>query len=478
MNVTRMLSIVGLVLGAALSFIPSTNAQTLPALPQSHVNTSYPIQTGLTIPVSAGDDFQAALNSAQPGDTISLAAGATFSGSFTLPVKSGSGWIVVRTSAPDSTLPGAGRRITPAYAAQLPKIVATSSAPAVQTAPGAHHFRFTGVEFTVASAVTLNYGIVLLGDGSSAQNSMSQVPHDLILDRVYVHGISTADVSRGIALNSGSAAIVDSYISEIHSTVNDTQAICGWNGPGPFKISNNYLEAAGENIMFGGADPSIVNLVPSDIEMRGNYFFKPVAWMSSAWSIKNLFELKNAQRVLVDGNIFEHNWPQAQNGFSILFTVRNQDGTAPWSVVQDVTFTHNIVRHVSSAVNILGQDDNFPSQQTKRILIKNNLWDDVNSTNWGGDGRLFQVLNGTASLTIDHNTAFQTGDIIDAEGPPNTGFFYQNNLTPNNQYGVGGANTYGNPILTLTTYFPGAVFDRNVIQGGVPPAIRSTTSSL
>jgi hypothetical protein len=50
MNVTRMLSIVGLVLGAALSFIPSTNAQTLPALPRSYIDTSYPIQTGLTSP--------------------------------------------------------------------------------------------------------------------------------------------------------------------------------------------------------------------------------------------------------------------------------------------------------------------------------------------------------------------------------------------------------------------------------------------
>ena len=30
--------------------------------------------------------------------------------------------------------------------------------------------------------------------------------------------------------------------------------------------------------MFGGADPTIPNLVPSDIEIRDNYFFKPLSW--------------------------------------------------------------------------------------------------------------------------------------------------------------------------------------------------------
>ena len=60
----------------------------------------------------------------------------------------------------------------------------------------------------------------------------------------------------------------------------DTQAICGWNGPGPYTITNNYLEAAGENILFGGADPSIPNLVPSNITVTGNYLTKQLAWES------------------------------------------------------------------------------------------------------------------------------------------------------------------------------------------------------
>ena len=53
----------------------------------------------------------------------------------------------------------------------------------------------------------------------------------------------------------------------------------------------NYLEAAAENIMFGGAPPYIQNLVPSDIVVRRNHLTKPLAWRTQNWLVKNLFEL-------------------------------------------------------------------------------------------------------------------------------------------------------------------------------------------
>jgi hypothetical protein len=134
--------------------------------------------------------------------------------------------------------------------------------------------------------------------------------------------------------------------------------------------------------MFGGADPSIDGLVPADIVVKRNHFAKPLQWRETpgakaTWTVKNLFELKNARRVLVDGNLLEYNWPAAQNGFAVLLTVRNQSGGAPWSVVEDVTFSNNVVRHVGAGVNILGSDDIHPSRQTRRIAITNNLFADV-----------------------------------------------------------------------------------------------------
>ena len=49
------------------------------------------------------------------------------------------------------------------------------------------------------------------------------------------------------------------------------------------KIINNYFEGTGENILFGGADPRIDGLVPSDIEIRRNHFTKPTSWKSRSW---------------------------------------------------------------------------------------------------------------------------------------------------------------------------------------------------
>lgn len=56
-----------------------------------------------------------------------------------------------------------------------------------------------------------------------------------------------------------------------------------------------------------------------------------------------------------------------------------------------------------------GTDDNFRSQHTRRILIRDNLFEDINSAAWGGTGRLFQVAGGVVDVTIDHNTALHSG---------------------------------------------------------------------
>src|SRR5207245_10804232 len=115
--------------------------------------------------------------------------------------------------------------------------------------------------------------------------------------------------------------------------------------PRPISICTNTIEGSAENAIFGAADPASPDFIPSDIEIRRNYFFKPLSWRVGDpsyagihWVVKNLLELKNAQRVLIDGNLFENNWQDAQGGTAILFTVRHQDGTTPWSIVAYVTF--------------------------------------------------------------------------------------------------------------------------------------------
>src|SRR4029079_7326025 len=72
------------------------------------------VVSATTLQVPAGGDLQSALFNAQPGDTIVLTPGATYTGNFTLPDKGGSSLITLQTDP--QGLPGAGERISPAEA--------------------------------------------------------------------------------------------------------------------------------------------------------------------------------------------------------------------------------------------------------------------------------------------------------------------------------------------------------------------------
>lgn len=442
-----------------------------PALPQVYLDTSYPVQIGRTFTVTSGGDVQAALNLAQPGDTVALQAGAMFYGNFVLPAKFGTGWIVITTTNPTG-LPAVGTRVGPEHAGAMPKIITPTVEAAIRTMPGAHHWRLVGLDIAVQPGLTMNYGIVTLGDGSGAQNTLAQVPSDLVIDRCLIRGNTTGNVTRGVALNSTHTAIVDSHISEIHALGFDTQAICGWNGPGPYKIVNNYLEASGENVMFGGSNAHIVGLVPSDVEMRRNHLFKPLSWREgdpsyagAPWTVKNLFELKNARRVLVEGNVMENNWQHAQNGFALLFTVRVEDGWMPWAAVEDITFAHNIIRKVPAGFIFLGRDYNGQGV-TRRILVRNNLVEQVGLP-MGGNARMLQIGDGAQDVAFDHNTLTHSsaGHGVLAYGTPSPGFTFTNNATTG--FGLCG-DVVGCGQVVIDTYFPGGVVTGNAFIGVLP----------
>src|SRR5689334_7988032 len=130
--------------GGACDDAVSPDPDVQQALPQRYVDTQLPATTGSTIPVAAGGDLQKAIDSAQPGDVIMLAAGASFKGRFTLPNKPGSGYIVVRTDTKDADFPAPGTRVGPGDAPKMAKLIAPNTLPAIQASAGAHHFRFIG----------------------------------------------------------------------------------------------------------------------------------------------------------------------------------------------------------------------------------------------------------------------------------------------------------------------------------------------
>ena len=526
-----------------------------------------------TIQVAAGDDLQRAIDSAQPGDVLLLQAGATFTGNFVLPVKAGATYITIRSAASDADLPPAGTRIGPKWASKLPKLRSGNDAAAVRTAPGAHHWRLLFIEFLANQDGYSD--IIQLGDGSSAQTALGQVPTDLHVDRVYVHGDPGTAQKRGIALNAARVTIESSYISDCKAVGADAQAIAGWNGPGPYTIDNNYLEGAAENFLLGGSDPAINGLIASDVVFRRNYLSKPVAWRDpiiatpsglsavagtggtlpagavsyvvtarrpvglgtigrstgatvsataagggviglqwtavagamdyqvfargfvwtttatsftdtgaagtvatapsgpgSTWTIKNVFELKNARRVTAQYNIFESNWQAGQAGYAIVFTPRNSGGACSWCTIDDVEFSFNIVRHSAAGINVLGHDSPEVSGVATNIRIRHNLFYDINHTRWSGNGWFMLIGDGARQILVDHNTIDHDGSSVvyvyggTATNPTiNPGFVYTNNLSRHNAYGLSGAFfSYG--LAILNGFFPNATVTGNLLSGG------------
>jgi hypothetical protein len=413
-----------------------------------------------TLTVPAGGSLQSAINAAQPGDTIVLDAGAVYTGDFVLPNKSGSSYITIQSSRVGE-LPE-GVRVGPAQSALFARLQSASAAgQVIRTAAGAHHYRFIGVEISTATTA-LTYDLVRFGE---ATQTSAEVPHDIVIDRSWIHGFDTQDVQRGVSLNGTEITISNSYINEIHGRGYDTQAICGWNGPGPFHIINNYLEAAGENILFGGADPSIANLVPSNIEIRRNYLFKPLRWKMSDpsyagihWSVKNLLEIKMGRNIVIDGNVMENSWGDAQIGYAVLFTVRNQDGKAPWATIENVSFTNNTVKNSEQGFQLLGKDSPNVSQRASGLQITNNLFTGISNR--------FLTMTDYYNVTLSHNTHFQNGNIMSLYGEPSTGFVYTDNITNRgaNGYGIFGDGV-GEGNAALSRYAPGNTVRRNIMIG-------------
>jgi hypothetical protein len=404
-------------------------------LPQRCINTALvnTPSTGKSTLVPAGGNPNTALSNASCGDTILLQAGASFQGPVVLPAKNcdANHWITLRTSALDSSLPAEGTRLTPCYAGVawlparpgyscpspnnvLPKIHIANGAGAVTVSSGANYYRLLGLEITRDVGTGVSYALVKMGAADH-----------LIFDRVWIHGTPGDETARGIGLaDSTNVAVIDSYFNDFQciastGTCTDAQAIIGGNSfvpTGSYKIVNNFLESAAENILFGGAGGSTV---PADIEVRRNHMFKPMTWMpgspnfiGKSFVAKNLFELKNAARLLFEGNVMENSWGGfSQVGWGIVLTPRGS-----WAAVEDITIRYNTIAHVGSGFQIaatqatLSNGTKVDSMAMGRISIHDVIVDDMNAAAYNGSGIGFQIGSGFTinpplnNLTINHVT--------------------------------------------------------------------------
>ena len=424
---------------------------------------------GSTHTVKPGDNLQEAINSASCGDTIKLQAGAVFAGLFQFPAKScdDAHWIIIRTSAPDDALPAEGTRLTPCYAgvASLPgrpdfhcatpppsNVLAriefdgkSGSGPLVFQR-GANHYRFIGLEITRADSPASITALAATRDDANADH--------LIFDRVWFHGSAQSETRRGVALSGITyVAIVDSFFTDFHCVAvsgacTDAQTMSAGGGDfpeGPFKIVNNFLEASGENVMFGGRP---AKTTPTDIEIRRNHFSKPMIWLQGQpgfvggasghpFIVKNHFELKNAQRVLFEDNLLENNWGGfSQGGFSIVLSPKSQQNGCPICQVTDITIRTVKISNVGSVFQIANtlSDAGGASSGGGRYSIHNVLVDGVHAKDYQSFGLFALVISDAPPLhdiRIEHVTAVVPRFILSILNPASrriANFTLANNL--------------------------------------------------
>lgn len=434
-----------------------------PQVPKAHVDTTYNLPTGgTTYRVNAGDNLQAALDAAQPGDIIELQAGATFTGNYVLHPKTGNGWVYI-TSSQLAQLPPEGTRVAPEDAVHMPRIICPNQFnPALIVEQGVQNYRFVGVEITTAytERTGVQYGVVRVGWGGTSE----QPAEGIIFDRCYIHGTTEGNIRDGIvSYNVKNWAIIDSHVSEFHGVGYESHAIHVYNTPGPTKIANNYVQGAGINIFIGDSDLG-GGSIPQDIEIVGNHLHKPWSWKPDhpdyagiSWLVKNLLEIKAAQRVLIDGNILENVWVGAQHGQVFVVTPRADK-------IEDVTIRRNVCRNFEGGMNI-----NSANASLDRVLVEDNLFYGLNKST-----AYFITIAGTPGqlhdIFIKHNTMIATANYgwIMFNGSSEAevqGIVVSDNLVTHGTYGIIG-NGKGVGLKPVQWYCTGFDIRSNALIGG------------
>ena len=431
---------------------------TLPTLPTEFTTTSAPPPPANTnrgsyyTPGVGGDSgltFQSALNSAaaatgSKGDVIVLQAGTAYSASqYTLPTRSGSGWIyIISSQAPEiggASLPVAGVRVGPSNLSAMPNLrSSTSGVPLIIKSTSAQYYRFVGIDMELTDSNGIcNYVIRL----DSSDSSLSTIAQHITFDRCIIDGAPSYGVTHAMNIDGSYIEVTECYFGDHVFSVGDAdcQNWYAYNSPGPYRINNNRGHAGGQQILFGGTDSIISGVIPSDLQFTNNSLSHNI-WIGTltcSTSSANVTINTNTSGTL---RISMALYNSAGSEIGVI----NSGSGNSW------VLTANASVNVTSAAatGLEGGKDMIEMKCVQRALIGNNY-----VMNPGGAGQQFSNLltvrnqsggnpqNTVSDLTVQNNVflncVFSAWNILLQDGPADQGVastqpcyrqLYKNNL--------------------------------------------------
>ena len=448
----RPLSLLCATVSATVAEPASLLSQGAPELPRGIPQVPANLATAACTQKVSGSGLQSAVKRAKGGAVLCLDAGERFTGQLVLPQRGDNGWVVIRT-APASSHPAPGTRIRPSQSSSLAQLATAGGAPALASEPGARGWYLALLDITIdPDFPKVTSTIVNFVRGSS----------DLVLDRAFVHAGTEQNVQRCVVLNSAATTVINSWLDDCHGKGFDSQAILSWESDGPVLVDNNTLAGAGENVMLGGADPKEPGVQPTDFTFTRNHIVTPPEW-NRKWSKKNVFETKNARRVLIEGNVIEGSWVDGQIGYALVLKTANQGGRCTWCSSSDVTIRRNFIRRAAGVFWIIGKDRGVVDSLTRRFLITENWAEEIGEGMYGGALQLVSIVQGATDFTIERNTLLG-GNIKNdfmVSPPVRSGIrlVFRRNVLSRGRYSLHGC---GGPIANC---LPGAQLSGNVFVG-------------
>ena len=216
---------------------------------------------------------------------------------------------------------------------------------AIQFADGAQRYRFVGLEVThnpvpdppPAGWAQKDYKQGFIGSLIATKQTNTHI----IFDRCDIHGLDyPARLAMGVEMNGSHVGLINSRLHKVNRWQSGTD---GYNnegfgvsinvGPGPGKIENNFLETIGITIFFSEA--GYHRTPAADYQIRRNYFSHPEKYLVGSpanvsgknYTNRHHLELKGGRRMLVEGNIFDTNWIDINQGAFVALSPR--PGTVP-----------------------------------------------------------------------------------------------------------------------------------------------------